>query len=130
MAYLLYTDIVIPVQAGDAVTKQLVRPLLPSGIAISIVTYMEALQGVVESADPVAAWMAFDTFLTDVPVLPFSIEVARRCAALRSDLKTRGRRVRSRALDLITAATALEHGLTLVTRNTADYQDVPGLTLY
>jgi len=56
--------------------------------------------------------------------------VARRCARLRLDLKNRGKRVRSRALDLITAATALEHGLTLVTRNTVDYHDIPGLTLH
>jgi predicted nucleic acid-binding protein len=27
------------------------------------------------------------------------------------------------------AATALEHNLTLVTRNRVDYQDIPGLTL-
>ncbi len=95
-----------------------------------MITYMEALQGILDSVDPVAAQGAFDAFLTDVPILPFSVEVARRCAELRSDLTTQGRRVRSRALDLITAATALEHGLTLVTRNTADYQDVPGLLLY
>jgi predicted nucleic acid-binding protein len=49
---------------------------------------------------------------------------------LRSNLKAQGRRVRPRALDLITTATALEHGLTLVTRKITDYQDIPGLTLY
>jgi predicted nucleic acid-binding protein len=35
--------------------------------------------------------------------------------------------VRQRALDLIIAATALEHDLTLVTRNREDFQDIPGL---
>jgi predicted nucleic acid-binding protein len=38
--------------------------------------------------------------------------------------------VKSRALDLIIAATALEYGLTLVTKNTDDFKDIPDLTLY
>ncbi len=36
----------------------------------------------------------------------------------------------ARSLDLIIAATALEYNLTLVTRNTEDYADVPDLKLY
>jgi predicted nucleic acid-binding protein len=78
----------------------------------------------------VAAEAKLAAFLAKVPILPFSPEVARRCARLRLDLKRQGKRVRPRALDLIIAATALEHGLTLVTRNSGDYQDIPGLTLY
>jgi predicted nucleic acid-binding protein len=38
--------------------------------------------------------------------------------------------VRSRALDLITAAIALERGYTLVTRNSRDYADIDGLSLH
>ncbi len=95
-----------------------------------MVTYMEVWQGVLESADPVVAQTTFEAFLVGSPVHRFSVEIARRCARLRSDLKQQGKRVRPRALDLITAATVIEHGLILVTRNTRDYQDIPGLTLY
>jgi len=63
-------------------------------------------------------------------VLPFSLTVAKRCAALREQLKKEQKRVKSRALDLINAAIAIEHNLTLVTRNTEDYKDIPGLELY
>ncbi len=56
--------------------------------------------------------------------------VAERCPLLRETLRSQGRRVNSRALDLMNAATALEHGLTLVTRNVDDYKDIPGLSLY
>ena len=59
-----------------------------------------------------------------------SVAIAERCAGLRETLQRHGKRVRPRALDLIVAATALEYGLTLVTRNTDDYRDIPGLTLY
>ena len=49
---------------------------------------------------------------------------------LREQLKIEQKRVKSRALDLMNAAIALEHDLTLVTRNVEDCQDIPGLELY
>jgi predicted nucleic acid-binding protein len=58
-----------------------------------------------------------------------SFSAARRCAELREGLGRQGKRVRSRALDLVTAAIALELGYTLVTRNRADYADIPDLLL-
>ena len=91
---------------------------------------MEAYQGVVRSGNVKEAHAKFQTFRRSVPVLPFSLTVAKRCAVLREQLKTEQKRVKSRALDLINAAIAIEHHLTLVTRNTADYQDIPGLQLY
>ena len=95
-----------------------------------MITDMEVVDGIVQSADQQVAHDAFDDLLATVPFVPLSREVARRCAELHRDLKRLGKRVRSRALDLITAATALHYGLTLVTRNTNDSQDIPGLTLY
>ena len=130
MPHLLDTDIAIAYLAGDLATEQLVASLAPSGIALRLISYMEVVQGILESANPVTARAGFDSFLVDVPVLPFSIAIADRCARLRMDLERTGRRVRSRALDLIIAATALELQMTLVTRNKADYADIPGLTLY
>jgi tRNA(fMet)-specific endonuclease VapC len=62
--------------------------------------------------------------------ISFSTAVARRCASLREQLRTAGKRVRPRALDLLIAATALDHNLTLVTRNVKDYDDIPDLRLY
>jgi predicted nucleic acid-binding protein len=72
----------------------------------------------------------FQTFRRSVPVLPFSLPVAKRCATLREQLKTEQKLVKSRALDLMNAAIALEHDLTLVTRNVEDYKDIPELQLY
>jgi predicted nucleic acid-binding protein len=46
-----------------------------------------------------------------------SLAVAERCARLREALRTQSKRVNSRALDLIIAATALEYDLTLITEN-------------
>ena len=130
MPYLIDTDLVIDHLANVTEANQLLEHLAPEGIAISMITYMEAYQGVVRSGNVKEARAKFQAFRRSVPVLPFSLTVAKRCASLREQLKTEQKRVKSRALDLINAAIAIEHHLTLVTRNTADYQDIPGLELY
>ena len=130
MPYLIDTDLVIDHLANITETNQLLEKLATQGIAISIITYMEAYQGVVRSPNIKEARAKFQIFRRSVPVLPFSLSVAKRCAALREQLKQEQKRVKSRTLDLINAAIALEHDLTLVTRNTEDYQDIPGLELY
>jgi predicted nucleic acid-binding protein len=130
VAYLLDSNLVIPYLADDPATVPLVERLAFDGIAISIITYMEVYQGTMRSPDPERARNQFESFPAEVPTLPLSPAVARRCASLREELKGRGRRVRDRALDLMIAATALEYGLQLVTRNLADYENIPHLTLY
>jgi len=91
---------------------------------------METYQGVLRSPQPDLANKQFTAFVNSLPVLPFSLSTARRCAQLRETLQKAGRRVKHRALDLMTAAIALENDLTLVTRNVADYNDIPDLKLY
>jgi len=130
MPYLIDTDLVIDHLATTAQTNHLLEKLAPQGIAISIITYMEVYQGVVRSVNVKEARAKFQTFRRSVPVLPFSLTVAKRCAVLREQLKHEQKRVKSRALDLLNAAIAIEHNLTLVTRNIEDYQDIPGLELY
>lgn len=101
----------------------------PEGVAISAITYMEVYQGPLVAPDSGPARAQLDAFLTAVPIAPVTADTARRCAFLRMELMQRRRRVRPRALDLLIAATALEHGLTLVTRNRVDYDDIPELSL-
>ena len=91
---------------------------------------MEVYQGVLRSQDPDLARDQFESFVAAVPVLPFSRAVAEQCAQLRETLRKQGKRPQQRALDLIIAATALTNDLVLVTRNVADYQDLPDLALY
>lgn len=90
---------------------------------------MEARQGVGQSRFPELAATRLEELLERIPLIPFSYEEARRCAETRELLQRQGKRVRQRALDLMIAATAVEHGLTLVTNNAADYRDVPDLLI-
>jgi predicted nucleic acid-binding protein len=127
--YLVDSDWAIDYLDGHPVAVELVQSFIPAGIAISIITYIEVYQGIVRWNTP-SAVRSLELMLATTPVLPISMAVAQRVARLREDLRRQGRRTRSRALDLIIAATALEHDLTLVTRNTDDYRDIPGIKVY
>ena len=130
MPYLIDSDVVIDHLADVAAATTLLEQLAAEGIAVSIITYMEAYQGVLRSPRPTSARKQFEAFLETVPVLPFSLAGAEGCAQVRETLHREGKRVKARALDLMTAAIALEHGLTIVTRNVEDYNDIRGLKLY
>jgi tRNA(fMet)-specific endonuclease VapC len=63
----------------------------------------------------------------DLPVLPYDKEVASLHARVKTGLEQAGRPMPE--TDGQIAATAEAHGLTLVTRNTADFKNYPGLKL-
>jgi predicted nucleic acid-binding protein len=65
---------------------------------------------------------AFDRFFDGIEILPVSPDIARITWELR-------RSVKIKLPDAIVAATALLYGLTLITRNTQDFKNVPGLTV-
>ena len=123
------SDIVIDRLSEDAQIVQFLSGIAPLGLAISVVTYMEVYQGIFRVLDPDRLVADLDAFVADAPIPPLTPAAARRCAELRHVLDRRDRRVRTRSLDLVTAAIALEFDHALVTRNHADYADVPGLAI-
>lgn len=129
MPHLIDSDHVIDYLEKLPSAVEQINSLAPSGIWISMITYKEVYQGVQRVSTNQTVREGFEALLLIAPVLPFSIAVAERCAMIRELLQQRGRRTRSRYLDLITAATAIEYELTLVTSNVADYRDIPGLML-
>ncbi len=130
MPYLVDSDWVADFLAGRSAAIQLIQTLLPSGVSICAISYMEVVEGVRGSRNRSALAQGFHVFLQGVPVVEFSQEIAERAADIRLDLRGRKRQVNERPLDILVAATAMEHGLTLVTRNTRDYVDIGGLQLY
>lgn len=127
MSHLLDSDITIYYINGDEAARQFVRQLAPAGIAISTITLMEVLAGVAVSPRPLVARDRIEAIARTVPVLPFGEAEARRCATIRRSLQQQGWRVRSRMLDLMIAATAIEHGLAVATNNPIDYRNIPNL---
>lgn len=100
------------------------------GRSHGIITFLEIYEGVYTSTDPQQTERLVRVFVQTVPILPLSRTVAQRTALVRVELRRKGRSVRQRAFDIVIAATALTHHLTLVTRNTADYRAINGLNLY
>lgn len=127
MRYLLDTTVLSPYFADDPQARLFLRQLAPDGFAVSILSYLEGYQGVIENADPEKALRRFNAFFRTAKILPVSPAVARHCAEIRSLLKRQGKNPRRRAFDIVIAATALERGLGLVTHNTQDFQDIPDL---
>ena len=66
-----------------------------------------------------------DDLLEDVRVLVFDQTCAEQFGMVRGNLLRQGISVNT--VDLMIAAVALAHDLTLATHNTGDFQDVPGL---
>lgn len=127
VTYLLDTNIVIYHLNGVTAAQSLLLQLREDGIAMSAISYMEVVEGFARGPSPILMREQFDRLIELLPVMPFSSAEAEQAAHIRAALRQRGRRIRPRALDLMIAATALEHDMILVTNNPGDYDDVPGL---
>ncbi len=89
---------------------------------VSVVTIGEIERGIEQQrrlnpqfATSLTAWIEVVLRTYEGRVLPVDIAVARRWGRLSQQIGNRG-------LDLAIAATALEHGLTVVTRNVSDFE--------
>lgn len=89
-------------------------------LAVSVVSVEKIFFGLTWRPNPrVLQWM--EAFLQRHEVLPISRDIARTGGELRGRLTARGV-VREQA-DILIAATAHAHQLTLVTRNTRDFEN-------
>ncbi len=129
MSYLLDTNIVIYHLSDVAAASSLVDGLFDAGVAISVITYVEVLDGVARSAEPRHARERFRALIGQIPVIDFRRREADELVQVRQALRQQGRQVRRRALDLQIAATALAHDLVLVTNDPDDYEHIPDLKL-
>ena len=94
------------------------REAVSPRLTISAVTVDEIMFGL--SWHPTARLLAwFDAFVQRHEVLPITTDVARRAGVLRGQLQARGQ-TRTQA-DMLIAATAQIHALTVVTRNVRDF---------
>jgi len=128
MTYLVDTDWVASYLNGRTDAIELINVLAPAGLGISLITYGEIYDGIYRGRSPSQAERGFKTFLTAARVLPLTRPIMRRFARIRGDLRARGLTIGDN--DIIIAATALQHGLTLVSRNRTHFARISGLKLY
>lgn len=93
-----------------------------SDLYLSVVTVGEIERGIVlqRTRDPdfataLVSWLDRVLALYGERVLPFNLQIARRWGQLSAALG-------NNTADLMISATALEHGLTVVTRNVSDFE--------
>jgi len=96
---------------------------------VSVVTIGEIERGIARQratepdfAAALAAWLDRVLALYGERILPFDLQVARRWGQLSAALG-------NDSADLMISATALEHGLTVVTRNVSDFEPTGVATL-
>jgi tRNA(fMet)-specific endonuclease VapC len=129
MKYLLDTNAWIQClrTKGNKLVKQRLAAHPPSDVVACSIVVGELCYGAAKSQNPPAEQARVDALLAPHRSLPFDDAAARRFAEVRAQLEAQGQKVAD--LDLMIAAIALTHGVTLVTHNTVDFARISGLAL-
>ena len=128
MGYLIDTSVFVAYERGKLDKRALVKRFGDQEVVLSAISASELLHGVhrADSAQRRGRREAFvERILSAVPVLPIDLDVARTHARVWADLRVRGAVIG--AHDLLIAATALTHGLTVATRNAREFSRVEDL---
>ena len=96
--------------------------ILPSMVAISVMTRAELLYGLKRLPADHRLHLAVRQFLKIVRTLPWDIEAADWCADIRHQLVTSGQPIGE--LDMMIAAHSLSAGAVLVTNNVRHYERI------
>src|ERR1700722_7116561 len=97
------------------------------GLFVPTVVLGELYAGAYHVSEPAPLLQKIADLLADVQVLDFDHDSAEQFGKVRGSLLQKG--VSVPTVDLMIAAVALVHNLTLVTNNTVDFRNVPGLRL-
>ena len=127
MRYLVDTDWVIDHLHGRAQVVRRLEELAPDGIGLSILSLAELYEGVYSSTTPQDNENALQDFLGGVDVLTLDDDICRIFAQERGRLRAAGMLIGD--FDLLIGATALHHGLTLLTNNRRHFERLTDLDI-
>jgi tRNA(fMet)-specific endonuclease VapC len=126
-SFLVDTDWVIDhFNQVKPVTRRL-RELQNEGLALSIISVAELWEGVFFSKVPERSEAALEVFLSGVVILVIDEEICKRFGRLRGSLRQQGRVIDD--FDLLIAASALRHDLTLLTNNRRHFENIKGFRM-
>ena len=128
MIYLLDSNVCIHLLNGRHITLiQRFRQYDPQQTVLCSMVKAELLRGALRSQRVELNLERLAIFFAPLKSLPFDDSAAEHFARVGADLMKRGTPIGPN--DLVIAATALSHQVTLVTHNTAEFSRVPGLRL-
>ncbi len=127
--YLVDSDICIGALGGRTRESRtsLISRIHPEGLAISVITYGEVVDGLLNSRQRALDLQRWSAFLDAFDVVNVTVDIADVWAELRGRLRRAGNTVPDN--DLLIASTALTFGMTLVTGNARHYRRVDDLPL-
>jgi tRNA(fMet)-specific endonuclease VapC len=126
--FLVDTDWAADYLKGKEDAVQLLSPLIRQGrLGMSIISYAEFWEGLLGSPRQELYRPALADLVAGVPVLGLDRDTAEVFGEVRADLRRQGKLIPD--LDLLIAATALRHDLTVISRD-EHLRRVPGLRLY
>jgi len=119
LKYMFDTNaVIVALEGNDSVFRARMAEVEERDIVMSSVVLAEVSLGTEQGKPPLAEIL--DIFLEEVPVLAFDENAARAYARIP---------FKRASYDRLIAAHALSLGLTVVTANTKDFADVPGLVV-
>lgn len=128
MTYLLDTNTCIRYLNGRSLgVKKQLEALKPDDVGLCSIVKAELVYGVARSQDPVRTMARIAAFVAPFASLPFDDVCVPAYGRIRAELEKAGRPIGPN--DLMIAAIALTHGLTLVTHNTREFERVVDLSL-
>lgn len=128
MTYLLDTCTVSDFARGERNTLRYIKLMTPSDVFISAITLMEINYGMLVNPEKTAKVRSvIEDFLDSITILPLTETEANEAAKIRTVLKAQGTPIG--AYDLLIAATAKVHYLTIVTSNVKEFERVPELNV-
>jgi predicted nucleic acid-binding protein len=128
VTFLIDSDWIIDALTSRQEALDLLSRLPSAQLSVSIITVGEVYEGAFGTSDPVRRLEDARQFLSGFEVLPLDDATMVLFAEHRAHLRALGTMIAD--LDLLIACTALQHDLTLVTRNLRHFGRVPGLRLH
>ncbi len=123
------TDVMIDVMNGKDAAVSYLDALLDGyrPVAVSAMTIMQLHHGIARSTMPLREQKMVETTLESLLTYPMDGDVASRAGQLDGGLSKRGEPIG--VADTIIAATALERGEPVATRNEKHFRRIPGLNV-
>lgn len=124
---LLDTNVVSYLFKGDSRAAAYAPLLNGNELAISMMTVAELFQWAAMRDWGLVRLQALESLMNRFAIMPIDVETCRFWAVARAGRAARGEPISPQ--DAWIAATCLRHRLPLVTHNTRDYQNIPGLII-